>query len=333
MEDAHLTTQISFPNIHAERGTIDAVLYAVCDGHGHQSAGSHPYKASNFVILSLQEALVKVFSELNTVELTPHIVRDALKSTVKHISDAYNYYYCSTYGALTLENGTRQDGTTLIACLIIGKDLWIINVGDSEACLVYPDQTILLSEKAKLSIPRYVQKIRQLGGEVLQTGDGPRVQGHLLSEETPRGFLNMAKSIGDQWIPGIDQRPKITHRTLEGDGYILVYCDGFSDASSTYEAGQSIASMAARGFAPNDIAQNLVYSAVRLRGSWDNVSLIVAKLPFMEESKATWLSTLSIYFPLKTDLDLDQYPSDDEDHELHDDSSDFSITSSDEDNF
>lgn len=306
MEDAHLATQINFENIHREHGQINAILYAVCDGHGHQYAGTKSsYKASDFVINSLKEALEEEFKTFRETPLNDPIIRETLKSTVKRISDAYNYYYYSVYGALASVDGALQDGTTLIACLVIDNKIWTINVGDSRAFIVYPHTITQLSEDAKLT-GRYLDTIQKLGGTVTYQSDVPRVEAcYPWNPQTPAPHLALAKAIGDQWVPGISPIPKITCHELADRAFLVLCCDGFTDGASTKEGGDAIASMAANRLSVSEMAVNLVYSVVRLRHSSDNVSVIVAQLPFEKVGATPWVPREHVYYPQSEELRLD----------------------------
>lgn len=289
MEDTYSATLITFFN---QGRVILAPLYVICDGHGQSYAKPGRKKAADFVINHFPDELNNQLSLLKNCELNDGNIREALKQAVRKTSIKFNQHYLngdSTYGSL---GHFHQDGTTLIASLILNGTLYTANVGDSSACIVYPTRTEQANEVAKPEIQRYKNKIEQLGGYVIKDEYGTfRVN----------GFLAPARAIGDQWILGevdlsvIISDPKITAYPLEG-GFLVLSSDGL-DVATINEVGEAITAMAHRQLDVLDMALNLVYSATRICNSDDNVTVLVIKLPpLVQDELIVWQEPEDIYY-------------------------------------
>ncbi|MBN1659572.1 MAG: serine/threonine-protein phosphatase [Anaerolineae bacterium] len=138
--------------------------------------------------------------------------------------------------------GTRW-GTTLVAALVRGRELWIANVGDSRAYLLRNDHL------------RQISVDHTLGGE-------------------------MAAAFSENWIGrhvvtrALGAKPQVqvdvyTPMALSNRDRIVLCTDGLTGALTE----QEIATMAGR-FAPQEAATRLVYAANQ-KGAADNVSVIV----------------------------------------------------------
>lgn len=300
MEDTHIAEELNFVN----RGKkIRAQLYAVCDGHAQSFTVPESRKAADFVAEELPREITKHLHRLKDKELSDENIREALKKAVRITSLRFNQHYISIQHSLGTFDTHHQDGTTLIACLILNGKIWTMNVGDSRACIIYPSYIEQLSEDADANIKRYKNRIEKLGGFVKKE----MVSGVYRAQ----GFLGMAKAIGDQWIiskfgfPVIDYSPKITSHLIESGGYLLLGCDGLFEVATTDEVGEAIAAMASRDSNVKHMAANLVYSATRISNTTDNVTVLVIKLPAVEEKELVWKEPEDAFYSLEEDEKLD----------------------------
>jgi len=158
-----------------------------------------------------------------------------------------------------------DDGTTAVAALVRGLDVWVANAGDSRAVLVRSDGPCEpLSHDHKPNRPDEWERIVQQGGTVTHHGVW-RVQ----------GVLAVSRAIGDRLLkPLVPGTPEvIAHRIEEGDAFLILATDGLWDVMSNEEAAARIRACAS----PHAAATALVREAL-VRGSADNVTALVVDL-------------------------------------------------------
>lgn len=294
MEDSFSASLLTFENMDK---LILAPLYIICDGHEQSMAKPGSKKAADFAVETFPTELLKQLNRLKQCELNEEKIREVLKQAVLLTSIRFNQHYLKHHSSYGIHGEFHQDGTTLIASLIINGRVYTANVGDSRACVVYhPLATEQASEDAKPDIPRYEKKIKQLGGYVQKDRYGtPRVN----------EFLAMARAIGDQWIMGVHglpiilSNPKITSYSI--GAYLILASDGFWDRVSSNEAGEAIAAMASRQINLEQMALNLVYSATQICNSEDNVTVMVVK--FDQEEQLEWEEPEDIFCALEDEED------------------------------
>lgn len=239
MEDRTLVTELP---------EFNAVLAGVFDGHGGDLV-------AKFIKKNLAETLAE---QLRKFPRDDEGTYRALKETFIQLDQR-----CS-----------GDQGSTAIVTLILDGKIWTACVGDSRAILSTSEGAQQLSEDAKPTVQRYADKIKKLGGDVLNGRVG-----------SPFG-PSVARAIGDHGVtaddntPLISANPKITCIPLDEakGGILILTSDGLTDKASTEEISLKAQEMKSAGHSPELMARRLVYSALHKRSS-DNVSVVVGVLP------------------------------------------------------
>jgi len=125
------------------------------------------------------------------------------------------------------DSSYRHAGTTGVACLIEGDELYLADVGDSRAVLDRDGQAIRLSFDHKPSSEEEEQRIRALGGYVI--GETGRVNGQLA----------VSRSLGDFYMqPFVSDEPYVNSIKLDRskDRLLILGCDGVWDEVGDQEA-------------------------------------------------------------------------------------------------
>lgn len=239
MEDEHLVTEL---------GTNKAPLFAIFDGHGGASCAQYA-KQQLPLVLEKELSTCKTNSDLE--------IYNALRRTCIEIDRAWT--------ALPVQHTVKRDpsGTTAAICLLLGKTLWVANVGDSRVVYIEQKKVVQLSEEAKVTVRKYRHEIYQRGGVTSQD----RVIG-----ET--GTLNMARSVGDIDQPSISALPTIKkYGSLfkkKEDAYLVLACDGLWDVVDPKRA----AKVCLEARTGSSAALKLLTTAFS-QGTTDNVTVMV----------------------------------------------------------
>eukprot|EP00293_Proteomonas_sulcata_P015724 CAMPEP_0184291568 /NCGR_PEP_ID=MMETSP1049-20130417/3553_1 /TAXON_ID=77928 /ORGANISM="Proteomonas sulcata, Strain CCMP704" /LENGTH=413 /DNA_ID=CAMNT_0026599053 /DNA_START=491 /DNA_END=1734 /DNA_ORIENTATION=- len=153
------------------------------------------------------------------------------------------------------------DGSTVTSALLMGKELYVANAGDSRTILCRGATAIAMSDDHKPDKPSERKRITRAGGTVLFCGCA-RVNGILA---TSRGF-------GDKELKKyVISEPDVNHRTLsEGDDFLVLATDGLWDVLSNRE----VAAIVNRERDAHAASKRLTSEALR-HGSMDNVSALV----------------------------------------------------------
>lgn len=212
--------------------------------------GSNGAHASQFVRTNMASYLTNALEKQNPNDLTDEGIFKALKTAFINLNSNFK---------------DEQSGSTATVALILEDKIWIANTGDSRTILLKAGKATQATEDAKPTIPRYKKTVEKLGGSVY----GNRVE----------GSIAYARAFGVTWITGIIPNPKITCYNLSEfkEGYLILACDGLYDKASTNEVGSAMAHMEKNNDSLKAMSQKLVYNAI-MNGSFDNVSVIIAKL-------------------------------------------------------
>ncbi|XP_018393007.1 PREDICTED: protein phosphatase 1F [Cyphomyrmex costatus] len=197
MEDRHMILHDLNTMFNIQDDTI-VDYYAVFDGHGGQDAAA--YCATH-----LHQYLVESVHYPTDPE---RALRDAFLTT-----DA-QFIAKSSMQKL---NG----GTTAVCALLINKKLYIAWVGDSMASLVSYGNVRQLVNPHRPTREDENERIRNMGGVVVQCMGVMRVN----------GFLSISRAIGDvPYKPYISGEPEIRCVTLDGnEDFLIIACDGLWD--------------------------------------------------------------------------------------------------------
>lgn len=226
-------------------------LFAVFDGHGYGGEECARYVKDN-LIQNLRQALL----EFNPDSLTTKGIYNAFTQALVRINT-------------DLKDNFATGGSTATIAMMINKELWTGNVGDSRTCLDNTGLPEQLSEDADARDPRYHADIEKLGG-VLAPGfseDGLRVGGRIAP----------ARCFGDADVKGLSARPKITVRQLADiwkESHLILISDGVHNHVSTKQLVEAV--HADRDESPVQIARNVIRSVKKLKS--ENATILIARL-------------------------------------------------------
>lgn len=229
---------------HNEQG-VDVGAFGVFDGHGGPSA-------SRFV----RDRLFK--------NLLAH--EQFARNLGKAVEDAYvetDEQYCELDS-----RQQRDDGTTAVTAVLVGKRLVVAHCGDSRAVLSCGASTLQLSADHKPARDDERGRIESAGGAVVWAGTW-RVG----------GVLAVSRSFGNRMLKQfIIPHPEICDLLLnERHACLVLASDGLWDAVSNQEAVRLALEHRAEG--PEAAARALASEAF-VRGSCDNISCVVVFFDF-----------------------------------------------------
>lgn len=221
----------------SEHETKSVGVYAVADGMGGHEAG-------------------EVASEL--------AVRTAIRKIVEQVTEAQeampeNYQHWLE-GAVGLANQivhnkahevSKNMGTTLVMAVVVGRDVHIVNVGDSRAYIVSPGGIRQITRDHS-----FVQALVDTGAI---TPD--EAAGH------PRRNV-LTQSVGPEETVSID----LFDETLDDDDWLLLCSDGLWGMLSDAKIGQIVRAAPS----PAEAARALV-EATKAAGGHDNIAAVVVR--------------------------------------------------------
>lgn len=203
-------------------------MLGVADGIGGGPGGE----------LASRVAIETLFSSMGNSDI-PHVV-DRLQSGVRSANSAVR--------ALRWEFGGAQPGSTLVAAVTDGLDLWVASIGDSRAYICEGTQS------------RQITVDHSLEQDMLAAGstDRPNRYRHVLTRS-----LGAADEVSPDLFGPIQLHP----------GHAVVLCsDGLYSLITDSEIGSAVGSQA-----PDTAGQFLVELANE-RGGHDNISVVIARV-------------------------------------------------------
>ncbi|XP_041037270.1 integrin-linked kinase-associated serine/threonine phosphatase 2C isoform X1 [Carcharodon carcharias] len=270
MQDAHVIIDdftLSFTRLPSEISRLS--YFAVFDGHGG-------IRASKYAAQNLHLNLARNFpkGEVNSIEKT---IKKCLLMTFKQTDEGFLKQASS-------QKPAWKDGSTATCVLLVDKDLYVANLGDSRAILCRMNEAskkLTALPLAKEHNPtQYDERMR------IQKAGGTVRDGRVM------GVLEVSRSIGDGQYKhcGVISIPDIKRCQLTlNDRFILLACDGLFKVFSPEEAVLFISAIledktliARPGKAVQDVqfeaaCNRLASEAVR-RGSADNVTIILVAI-------------------------------------------------------
>jgi protein phosphatase 2C family protein 2/3 len=204
------------------------------------------------------------------------------------VEDSLRYAFVRTEFDFFEESPPEETSGTTAVCLFIDNALqkfWVANVGDSRAILCRAGIAIQLSNDHRATNPAEVERVVQAGG--------------FIRNRRAMGRLECFRTIGDSDVDSrvITSEPEIiTGKFVPEDEFIVLGCDGLYDVMENQEICDFIKNMLNTGSKPNEIAPKLARHAIEVKGSRDNVSvvLVVLQIPTGEESKSSSASSRPI---------------------------------------
>jgi len=253
MEDAHLNyddLSVLFPWIPKEP---KHGFYGIWDGHGGREAA---VMAEKLLISNL----------LKQGEFGKIPVLDSLKNS---------YIAVETEIMKRAQAESWSDGSTSLTSLVIGKKLYLANLGDSEAVIgrrraaSNEFDVIELSQKHTPLNPIEADRLTQLGCNIV----GGRVSGILA---VSRGFGDIDfKAPRNNGVDFVSSQPHfVAHDLTDADEFVVMACDGLWDVFSYQEAVDFVASQRWNSKSCVQAAENLVKESLD-RKTMDNVTCIV----------------------------------------------------------
>jgi protein phosphatase len=233
-EDAIITLQ---SEIIWNGKQIETGVFALADGMGGCSAGEEASR------IAVQE-FVKEFAQIlwRDRPLEDFQVKHMLVKAFRNAHEAIQ-----TYGS---KKGHDDIGTTLVAAVIQGRNLWVASIGDSAAFLYRT------RDKSAASEMTLVEGIRYGLTNVCK------------ADRDASGWLTRALCATEK-----DSRPSIRPVTLNPGDLVCLCCDGISETVPREEIEKIIES----GKSPEEICRMLVVRAEE-NGGTDNESAIVVKV-------------------------------------------------------
>ncbi|EKX33147.1 hypothetical protein GUITHDRAFT_156143 [Guillardia theta CCMP2712] len=233
MEDMHFTS-LNF-------GTSGkSCFFGVFDGHSGK-------RASQFA----RDQLAK-YLEVDLQQLGP---REALQSAFMKTDASF---------LQRAEKENLNDGSTAATALLVGRELYVANAGDSRAILCCGQSAIPMSVDHKPDRPSERERIEQAGGTVVYFGCA-RVN----------GILATSRGIGDRELKNwVIAEPEIRYKKLEpGDDFLVMATDGLWDVMTNVQVATIISGEKNAQAA----AKKLTAEALKL-GSMDNITALVVDL-------------------------------------------------------
>mmetsp|Transcript_432 Transcript_432/g.468 ORF Transcript_432/g.468 Transcript_432/m.468 type:complete len:666 (+) Transcript_432:161-2158(+) len=277
---------------------------AVFDGHGGG-------ECSNFLVDALPKSIRnQMFAERealrNAIESSRGVrgghseqSEDATSELMRRILKTA---YLRTDKEFISPKSAPQSGSTAATVILMGRRLFVANVGDSRVVLCRGGgQCVELTSDHKPSRPDEAARVRAAGGFILHK----RVMGELAitrafgdksfkmgikamldedSEDVTNGNMNedLAK---DLTAPLVSSEPEIASMVLShSDEFLLLACDGLFDVFRSQDAiALARQELIAHRGEPAEVARILSDQAIRVRRSRDNVSILIIVLrPFWE---------------------------------------------------
>lgn len=226
-------------------GTESVDLFVVADGMGGHNAGEVASKlgSSAFASECLRQlmGLSGRYANADIRFVNEVIVKEILEQAIKTADDAVSQK--------AREQGLQGMGTTLVAALLVGQYLYVINVGDSRCYLINNRETLQLTTDHSL---------------VQQMVDAGMI--------TPEEALTHARRNEISRAIGSDAGSDFYFcRLYEGDA-ILLCSDGLSNMVSDQQITEVV--LSAR---PPDQACDELVNLANQAGGADNITVLVAR--------------------------------------------------------
>lgn len=186
-------------------------FFAVYDGHGGHHASE--YLRENLHLDILERLSKCSHTEWSSDDCRPTIIKDTLINAYRHTDKTF------------LADTQYEDGSVAVTALVVDKEVWVANVGDSKAVLarVKKDgsgevRAIRLTKDHNPMIAEERKRVEKRGGFVEDGRVG--------------GVLGVTRAFGDSKIKrlGLSVVPDIAKFSIHGAGstdlFMLLGCDG-----------------------------------------------------------------------------------------------------------
>ncbi|PON82280.1 Protein phosphatase [Trema orientale] len=259
MEDASvvlLDAAMDYP------GNLRCAHFAIYDGHGGRLAAEFAQKNLHGNVLS-----AGLPRELLDIKVAKRAILDGFRKTDESLLQE------STAGGW-------QDGATAVCVWVVGKTVFVANIGDAKAVVARsstsdgvqndpngasPLKAIVLTREHKAIYPQERTRIQKAGGIVSSNG---RLQGR----------LEVSRAFGDRQFKkvGVSATPDIHSFDLtERDRFIILGCDGLWGVFGPSDAVEFVQKLLKEGLPVATVSRRLVREAVRERRCKDNCTAIL----------------------------------------------------------
>lgn len=257
MEDAHIVQDMP--------GKMDHMFLAIFDGHA--GAGAAKFAASNFIeiIESTDEWKSYLAGNCESVEA----LSEALIKTFLKVDEDMRAHQIGT-------QGSDSSGCTSVTAMVTPRFIVCANAGDSR-CVIGTNGTAKpLSDDHKPYGEIEKLRIEKAGGFVQWN----RVDGDLAVSRALGDFSYKNRSDFEAKDQKITCYPDISIHERDGsDDVLILACDGLWDVMTSEEAIETVRKLYSLGESSMvKIAEELIDQALE-KGSKDNISAVVAKLP------------------------------------------------------
>lgn len=213
-------------------------LYAVADGMGGHEAGEVASK------IAVRTVIRKLMEEVTVADDNmPENYQNWLKSAVA-LANQIIYNKAS--------ETNKSMGTTLVMAVVVGRDVHIVNVGDSRAYVISPTG---------------IRQVTHDHSFVQALVDSGAISQKEANEHPRRNILT--QSVGAQEDVTID----LYNEMLGSDEWLLLCSDGLWDMLSNEEIGRIVRSAKS----PSEACQALV-EATNAAGGQDNIAAVLVRL-------------------------------------------------------
>lgn len=285
MEDEHIVED-SF-----QVGDGMCSLYVVLDGHGGDRVARMAKRILPTVLRDTLLAKMQAWGD--RISRSKEEVDEASRSVIKD-----TFSKVDTEIVAKARKANWVEGSTACCALLLGKRLYVANIGDSRAVLCRGGAARDLSVDHKPSHPDEMRRIQAAGGFVTNfPQDAPRVNGvlalsrafgdveHKVAAAPPRKlngrFLLARPYKGKPNGPVISAVPDITlERLRPEDEFVVIACDGLWDVMESADVVAWVKRLVENGRRVDDIARDLVAHAMRC-GSTDNVTVVIVLFEWM----------------------------------------------------
>ncbi|KJE91475.1 hypothetical protein CAOG_02605 [Capsaspora owczarzaki ATCC 30864] len=224
----------------------DTFFFAVFDGHGGSSAADFATAHVHWEVHALMQAGASPSA--------------ALVGAFQKVNDDY----CASARS---SSTSRTAGTTAVVAVVVGRTMYIANVGDSRAILCRSGRSVQMSFDHKPDVPEEQQRIEAQGGEVVHDFGAYRLQ----------GMLTVSRALGDLELQqfGLISTPFVVrHEISMNDAFLVLASDGLHDALAP-----SLILDIIRGAAGPDEAAVRLTMESEMRDVEDNTTVVVVRLP------------------------------------------------------
>lgn len=253
MEDEHIRVDDLSAHLGSEYCTPSA-FYAVFDGHGGPEAAAY-----------IKRNAMKLFFEDTVLPETPSIDDVFLKELESYHRKAFLLADQALAGDCSVSNSC---GTTVLTALILGRHLWVANVGDCRAVLCRKGDAVEMSQDHRLSFLPERRRVEDLGGWF---NDGYLYDSLSVTRALGDWGLKLPRGSASPLIADPDVRQVML---TEEDEFLIIGCDGIWDVMRSQYAVKLVRQGLRRHGDPHQCARELVKEALRLNTT-DNLTVVV----------------------------------------------------------